>query len=597
MFVALFCFITLSSAGKSEAPLKAPGAGEKPHIVMLLADDLGWASVGWHRPEGVPQNEINTPNLYNLVKNGIELDRAYVYWMCAPSRSSLQSGRVPMHGHMWGSDFAYDPQQGGGGMPLKMTGMAEHLKSAGYAAHFVGKWGAGWANFEQLPVSRGYDSSFGFLGNSIDPWTDEWGDFAPTSHRPQNAEKTVDRWESRGPSIFDREIPPAVAGLPRGVVGEKESDYQEFQTKQRVLRIITDHDKSKPLFLCYCFRLVHEPLYLPLRMYESVGQLNGDYKDIVYRIPVRQLYAGGVKYMDEIIGEMVDKLQYFNMWKSTLLVFMSDNGGPVFGGAHTNGGSNFPLKGGKDSPFEGGIRSVSFVSGGFLQEKAPHRVGTKLDGYVHICDWYSTFAALAGVDPTDQKAKYFNLPPIDSLNMWPYLSGADDWSPRDEVYISKGTLIKGHFKIVEDKGDGELDQGCWSGPLHPNSTYPTMTQISFRRAHGGDGPLCLRKESCSKDGCLYNIRDDPGEHHDLSESYQEKFYELRDRLDHLRKTDLYHFQHLHRLNGRKLAADTAARKWNHHIGPFTNLPSSLLALNASVVPVAPLASLLKQHFS
>merc|ERR1712176_1333088 len=90
----------------------------------------------------------------------------------------------------------------------------------------------------------------------------------------------------------------------------------------------------------------------------------------------------------------------------------------------------------------------AFVSGGFLQRIAPARVGSKLEGYAHIADWYATFAALAGVDPTDYKANVANLPPIDSLNLWPYLIGHEQSSPRTEIFIDEDTLISGDWKIV-----------------------------------------------------------------------------------------------------------------------------------------------------
>eukprot|EP00662_Eupelagonemidae_sp_cell21_P020489 gene20490-13827_t len=100
------------------------------------------------------------------------------------------------------------------------------------------------------------------------------------------------------------------------------------------------------------------------------------------------------------------------------------------------------------SNWEGGIRGNSFVSGGFLARKAPKMVGSKLEGYTHICDWYSTFASLAGVDPTDHKAAAAGLPAIDSLDLWPYLSGAAGESPRTEIFADPGVLIVGDWKII-----------------------------------------------------------------------------------------------------------------------------------------------------
>merc|ERR1719446_607544 len=93
----------------SGSPLVSPAEKERPHILMLLADDFGWANAGWHRPEGY--EEVRTPTMNSLVKSGIELDRAYQYKFCSPSRSSLQSGRLPVHVNTENADMTeYNPE-------------------------------------------------------------------------------------------------------------------------------------------------------------------------------------------------------------------------------------------------------------------------------------------------------------------------------------------------------------------------------------------------------------------------------------------------------------------------------------------------------
>eukprot|EP00611_Tribonema_gayanum_P011642 TRINITY_DN21956_c0_g1_i1.p1 TRINITY_DN21956_c0_g1~~TRINITY_DN21956_c0_g1_i1.p1 ORF type:complete len:109 (+),score=31.51 TRINITY_DN21956_c0_g1_i1:267-593(+) len=105
------------------------------------------------------------------------------------------------------------------------------------------------------------------------------------------------------------------------------------------------------------------------------------------------------------------------MWASTLVVVTSDNGGPT---AFADGASNYPLRGGKYGNFEGGVRVNAVVSGGYLPKAQRGAVAT---GLIGIEDWYSTFCALAGQDPFDKKASAAGLPRVDSVNMWPYLSG------------------------------------------------------------------------------------------------------------------------------------------------------------------------------
>lgn len=157
-----------------------------------------------------------------------------------------------------------------------------------------------------------------------------------------------------------------------------------------------------------------------------------------------------VNLVDGVLGNITDTIKTMGLWDETLMVLSSDNGGPL--DEDESGANNAPLRGGKyrsapaaggrlgsccdrvaapthpaRSDFEGGIRMAAFASGGYLP---PAVRGTVNEGIFHIADWYATFAALAGVDPTDEKAAAAGLPPIDSVNQWPYLSGATTTAPR-----------------------------------------------------------------------------------------------------------------------------------------------------------------------
>merc|ERR1712217_24682 len=271
----------------------------------------------------------------------------------------------------------------------------------------------------------------------------------------------------------------------------------------------------------------------------------------------RHTYQAMVKYADDAIGEIVDLMKTRKMWENTLVVFQTDNGGPSFSGSkHT--ANNYPLKGTKMSNWEGGIRGNAFISGGFLQRKSPKRVGTKLEGYTHMADWYATFAALAGVDPTDHKAKAAGLPPIDSLNLWPYLSGKTDKSPRSEVFADPGVLILGDWKIIganvqnatSSKGE-EVATACWMGPEYPNGTAD---------------PGCHRSEACANTGgCLYNIFDDPSEHVNLAKQNPSKLRELQQRLAELQPT---HFSPKRTGGDKRLPIHYARDVYKGYWGPF-----------------------------
>jgi len=209
------------------------------------------------------------------------------------------------------------------------------------------------------------------------------------------------------------------------------------------------------------------------------------------------------------------------MWDNLLITFSSDNGGPIYNNG-TAGANNYPLRGGKMSNWEGGVRVNAFVSGGLIP---PAQRGTKETGLVTAWDWYATYSALAGVDPEDTKAKAAGLPPIDSFNLWPLLSGQNKTSPRNEIPIGRtgvpttiGALIQGEWKILV----GPVDQNGWTGPIFPNITTNWISGNSI--AH------------CGLIGCLFNIYNDPTEHFDVGDANPDIRTKLRNRLAELEKT-------------------------------------------------------------
>ena len=173
-----------------------------------------------------------------------------------------------------------------------------------------------------------------------------------------------------------------------------------------------------------------------------------------------------VSVLDDQLANITGTMRQLGMWENTLMVFTSDNGGYVHGphgpcnttlpssdgrneeerpssdvGHGTTcfngeaGPNNWPLRGGKYSGFEGGIRVPAFATGGFLPAEVR---GSKLEGLMHIVDWYRTLTqGIAGLDPTDHWAASSGLPPIDSLDMWPMLSGSNLTSPRESILVTE----------------------------------------------------------------------------------------------------------------------------------------------------------------
>ena len=248
--------------------------------------------------------------------------------------------------------------------------------------------------------------------------------------------------------------------------------------------------------------------------------------------------------LDDELGRIVSALRTRtsvagrSMWNETLLVFQSDNGGEIMF-AGVCGGNNWPLTGGKFSNWEGGIRVPAFVAGGALPAAAR---GTVQHGFVTSWDWYSTFAALAGVDPTDVMAAAAGLPPIDSINVWPMLSGANTSSPRSVVIIGDtsalgynadgqtlvGGLIdaRGYKILVGPQNKGRLiSQYVQTGPSWPNTSSHIEPQLHNK--------LCGRS---SQTGCLFNVFDDPTERKNIAAEQPKRFEEMLQRIDVLQKS-------------------------------------------------------------
>ena len=440
----------------------------------MLVDDWGWANVGYHRD--TPTKDISTPNIDSLAKGGLQLDQHYVYNRCAPSRCAFLTGRLPIHVNDVSCEFCYNPDNpvsGFGGIPRNMTVIASKMKEAGYATHQVGKWHAGLATSDHIPKGRGFDTSFGYLNAENDYYSEiDRGDC-------NKSIKVVDLWDTDRPAN-DRN-------------GTK---YEEALFQNRLLKVINNHDPSTPLFLYYGTHLIHKPYQVPKEYLKQFSFIDNK---------LRRVYHAMVKYLDDVVGKLVSALKRKGLWHNLLFITSSDNGAPVGLGS---AGNNYPLKGGKHSDWQGGVRVNTFVSGGYLPRKMR---GQKTDGYVHIADWYSTFCALAGVDPTDERAAKAELPPIDSLNMWPLISGQNSTSPRIDIPISDATLISGDYKILV----GGVHMNAWTGPIFPNNTHPQVRIYSAR---------------CGDSGCLYDIRKDPCEHNNIAEKMPDVLKTMKKKL-------------------------------------------------------------------
>jgi len=531
-------------------------AAKKPNVLFFLADDYGWANIGYHNPGN---REVDTPTMNKLVKEGVELDRFYTFNQCGPSRAALLSGRDPMHvNYVNNGAMAWNPENrisGYGGVPPNMTLIGTKMKEAGYNTAYTGKWDVGFASVAQMPYYNGFDKFQGYLQHA--------NSYCSTK-TPFQALGAVDVCQSRFFDFWDMDEdghrPSPLAG----------TDYEEEFFLKHSLDVINNHNPDEsPLFLFHSAHLLHTPLQIP-----EVWLRNFTFMEIKGKSDFfRRQYAAMTQYMDNQINQLVEALKAKGMWDNTLFIFISDNGGPVYTPASAN---NWPLKGGKLTDFEGGIRVNAFVSGGFIPQEAR---GTKVEELGFVSDWYTTLSKLAGVDPEDELAAEYDLPPVDGKDLWPMITGKGPG--RSEIYVSENAIIVGQYKLLTgvlgynvrtgshypnntcactDSYDAGCDcpqpgpsSGYWM-PCVANETEPNRClesargEGSFSRfesyprelEHLGGWTLdCSKGKHGTKKGCLYNIYEDPEEYHDLSEEkgYKERVFQMYQKLERYRKTN------------------------------------------------------------
>lgn len=309
----------------------------RPNILLLVADDLGYADLGFQGCKDIP-----TPHLDALCKSGIRCTNGYVSGpYCSPTRAGLLTGRYQTR---FGHEF--NPGRGtNAGLPLSETTLADRLKAAGYKTGWVGKWHLGTAA-KFHPVKRGFDETFGFLGGAH-------------AYFP-----------GRGAPIY------------RGTEVVSEKEYLTDAIAREAVAFLDRH-KQEPFFLYLAFNAVHTPMQATderLKRFPSIAD------------KTRQTYAAMTLAMDEAVGKVLDKLRTTRLEERTLIFFISDNGGPTMRGTTINGSRNTPLRGSKRTTLEGGIR-VPFV----VAWKGRLPSGQTYDKPVIQLDILPTALAAAGV--------------------------------------------------------------------------------------------------------------------------------------------------------------------------------------------------------
>ncbi len=384
-------------------------AARQPNIILIVADDLGYGELGC---QGNP--EIPTPHIDSIASTGIRMTQGYVTApVCCPSRAGLLTGRYQTRFGHEHNLIGADNLKPGRGLPLDETTLAGCLKRAGYATGMVGKWHLGGAG-PYLPRARGFDEFFGFLH--------EGHFFAPPPYRGMTTRLRVNE-------------PPYDDANPilRGETPVEERDYLTHAFTREAVAFIDRH-KARPFFLYLPYNAIHSPMQARV---EDVRRFQSSISD-----EQRRIFAAMLKPLDDGVGAVLDRLRSHALAADTLVVFLSDNGGPT---AELTS-SNRPLRGGKGQLFEGGIRVPLLL-------QWPGRIagGRTIADPVSALDIFPTALAAAGAAAPAK--------PLDGIDLVPMLGGARGPGERSLFwrYGVNAALRRGDWKIVAQRESARPD--------------------------------------------------------------------------------------------------------------------------------------------
>jgi arylsulfatase A-like enzyme len=355
---------------------------DRPNILYILADDLGWGDVGLHG------SAIRTPVIDRLAAEGVELTQHYVCPMCTPTRASLLTGRYPSRFGPHATVPSNAPV-----LPDGYPTLATVLRGAGYDTGLFGKWHLG-STPEHGPNQFGFNMAYGSLAGGVDPFNHRYkrGEFSVTWHR-------------------------------NGELVEEQGHVTDLIVDEAIQWI---EGRDRPWFCYVPFTAVHVPVKPTdqwMLQYEAEHFDDDLLKDQSFK-----KYAAYTSHMDHAVGQLLETLERTGQRDNTIIVFSSDNGAindcplhstdqyPGWQEAYPRLGSNAPFRGVKAQLYEGGIRTPTVVNW-----RGKLSTG-QVDSPVGVVDWMPTFASLAGADaPT---------PEWDGRDIWPVITGGEESGPR-----------------------------------------------------------------------------------------------------------------------------------------------------------------------
>jgi arylsulfatase A-like enzyme len=376
-----------------------------PNIVLILADDLGYADIGVHGCQDIP-----TPHIDSIATSGVRCTQGYSsHSYCSPMRAGLITGRY-QHRFGYENNMPYDAHNRFIGLPASQKTVGDRLKSVGYTTGGLGKWHLGAAH-PFHPNRRGFDFYYGFLGGGHDYFT-------------------VDLQKPVGEGYFDA---LQRNGQPEGLDG-----YLTTRLSEEAVGFI-ETNREQPFFLYLAYNAPHTPMQAPQDYLDKFGSIEN---------PRRRTYAAMVHAMDDGIGTVLQALERCDLRKNTLVFFLSDNGGPE----NSNGSCNDPLRGQKGQVYDGGIR-VPFLASwpGVLP------AGVVYEAPVISLDITRTALAVSGAVADGENAR------LDGVNLIPYFCGQIDSAPHEALFWRQAdgdvwAVRAGDYKLLRDARDADAPE-------------------------------------------------------------------------------------------------------------------------------------------
>lgn len=424
LLLMVLLFICTSFAFSSNSKTEQ----NRPNIILIIADDLGYGELGCQG-----NTEIPTPHIDSLAAKGIRFTEGYVTAPnCSPSRAGILTGKIQTRFGYENNPIGAKNENPKCGLPTNLQTLANVLHNAGYATGLIGKWHLG-GNAIYHPERRGFDEFFGFLHEGHSFAYPAWENVTSMYRRRVLPDGTKGRWTNGNVTYYTAlgyDEPPYDANNPviRSSQPVEEEGYLTDAFAREAVNFI-ERKKNQPFFLEVAFNAVHSPMQAKNEDMDKFSTI----EDIQ-----RRIFAGMLASMDEGIGKIIQKLKDCGLEENTLIIFLSDNGGPT----RELTSSNLPLRGEKGQMYEGGIR-VPFI----MKWDGKLPAGKVYKEPVISLDILPTVAKIAEAEITDE---------IDGVNLMPFLTGKETGQPHEYLFWRqkrKTAFRKGDWKIVSHNFD------------------------------------------------------------------------------------------------------------------------------------------------